>query len=204
MKLLEDMNDNNQSFKDMIVDIAKRFFGLDLDEQKAAEIVDKFSLSDVLSLDKAYSENDKFKIANILDQHMQLEYYIPGRGNLSSTASQRPANRTKSFHDMQQCNNRKEQPLYSKPPFIGNNNNARTNGFPNNNVTPPIGNNNNPASNLSGQNLSPNQNQQQPTFNIKLDKSDIDGVEPSHIDLQRKEKVPSYITQLKKLAGTSK
>lgn len=188
MKLFEDMEDQSSSLKEMVVDIVKKYFGLDLDEEKAQEMVQKFALGDILALDKAYTMNDKFKISGILDKYIQLEYYSPGRGNLASAASQRPVDRTKSFTTMGKGNKKLDTPVFSQPHMTGQQQNI-PNTQPQSNV-----NVNNPT-NID------NTDQEEPVFNINIDKDDLTDLSPS-FDLEQKKDAPtSYLDKLKYNAG---
>ena len=188
MKLFEDMEDQSSSLKEMVVDIVKKYFGLDLDEEKAQEMVQKFALGDILALDKAYTMNDKFKISGILDKYIQLEYYSPGRGNLASAASQRPVDRTTSFTTMGKGNKKLDTPVFSQPHMTGQQQNI-PNTQPQSNV-----NVNNPT-NID------NTDQEEPVFNINIDKDDLTDLSPS-LDLEQKKDAPtSYLDKLKYNAG---
>ena len=188
MKLFEDMEDQSSSLKEMVVEIVKKYFGLDLDEEKAQEMVQKFALGDILALDKAYTMNDKFKISGILDKYIQLEYYSPGRGNLASAASQRPVDRTKSFTTMGKGNKKLDTPVFSQPHMTGQQQNI-PNTQPQSNV-----NVNNPT-NID------NTDQEEPVFNINIDKDDLTDLSPS-FDLEQKKDAPtSYLDKLKYNAG---
>jgi hypothetical protein len=90
MKFFEDMREHGGSIHDALQQMVKNMFREELDDNQIDEIIDKLSLSDILSLDTAYSANDKEAVQNILGPLPQLEYNMGGGRQASSQASTRP------------------------------------------------------------------------------------------------------------------
>lgn len=88
MKLLEDMEDLGGSVHAAIHKMISDMFREDLDDEVIEEIVNNLGLSDLLALDRAYTEGDKETVRNIIGPLPQLEYSM-GR-QATSQASNRP------------------------------------------------------------------------------------------------------------------
>lgn len=88
MKLLESIKELGDSVHDAIHAMIVELFNEDLDEEAVAEIVDGLGLTDLLALDRAYTEGDKEAIRGIIGPLPQLEYSM-GR-QATSQASNRP------------------------------------------------------------------------------------------------------------------
>lgn len=71
--------------------LLKTYFGLDYSENEVKSAMDNMGISDVVSLDIAFEKKDIDTIKNIFTKNVQLEYAIPGRTNLSSSAQNRPS-----------------------------------------------------------------------------------------------------------------
>ena len=89
MKLTEDMEELGGTIHDAIQKMVNVMFREELDDDQITEIVRSLSLSDVLSLDAAYTKNDKAAVQQILGPLPQLEYNMGG-GGATSSASARP------------------------------------------------------------------------------------------------------------------
>ena len=93
MKLLESIEETGGSIQDAITTMVADMFQVELDEAQVLEIVSNISLSDLLALDKAYTDGDHDTAQNILGPLPQLEYSMGG-GSSSSAASNRPNPKT--------------------------------------------------------------------------------------------------------------
>lgn len=71
-------------------DMLKRYFNIDYSENDVNNSISNMGISDIVSMDIAIEKNDIETIKDILTRNIQLEYAIPGRTNLSSTAQNRP------------------------------------------------------------------------------------------------------------------
>lgn len=89
MKLFEEMEGG--SIKDAIQKMVNDMFREELDDDQIEEIVNSLSLSDLLALDKAYSDGDKEAVSRILGPLPQLEYSMGVGRQPTSQASNRPA-----------------------------------------------------------------------------------------------------------------
>jgi|SRR6056297_143904 len=88
MKLLEDIKDLGDDVHAAIHAMIVEMFREDLDEDVIDEIVSNLGLSDLLALDRAYTEGDQEAVRKIIGPLPQLEYSM-GR-QASSMASNRP------------------------------------------------------------------------------------------------------------------
>ncbi len=68
----------------------KTYFNLDYSENNIKNAISNMGISDIVMLDVAIEKNDLETIKNIFTKNVQLEYAIPGRTNLASTAQNRP------------------------------------------------------------------------------------------------------------------
>lgn len=89
MKLFEEMEGG--SIKDAIQKMVNDMFREELDDDQIEEIVNDLSLSDLLALDKAYTDGDKETVSRILGPLPQLEYSMGVNRQPTSAASNRPA-----------------------------------------------------------------------------------------------------------------
>lgn len=89
MKLLESIEELEGSIDAAIQRMVAEIFGEDLDDDAIEEIVNNLSLSDLLELDRAYTEQDHEAIRDIIGPLPTMEYSM-GR-QATSQASNRPA-----------------------------------------------------------------------------------------------------------------
>jgi len=91
MRLLEGLEEYGHEMHRALQAMLKELFNVDVTEDEARKMTDKLSLSDVLRLDTAIENHNEESIADILGTDlMQMEYSLPGRAGLQSTASTRP------------------------------------------------------------------------------------------------------------------
>jgi hypothetical protein len=88
MKLLEDIKELGDDIHAAIHAMIAEMFREDLDEDVIDEIVNNLGLTDLLALDRAYTEGDQEAVRKIIGPLPQLEYSM-GR-QASSMASNRP------------------------------------------------------------------------------------------------------------------
>jgi len=92
MKLFEDIDELGGSIHDAIQKIVNDLFREELDDDEIDEIVNDLSLSDMLNLDRAYTEKDREAIRDILGPLPQLDEYSMGQGRkATSSAAERPS-----------------------------------------------------------------------------------------------------------------
>jgi hypothetical protein len=97
MKLLEDMQDMGGSIHAAIQKMINDMFHEELDDDVIDDIVSNLSLSDLLALDKAYTNGDKETVRDVIGPLPQLEYSMgvsrpqPTFTKPTSAASARPA-----------------------------------------------------------------------------------------------------------------
>jgi hypothetical protein len=90
MKLLENMKELGGTIHDAIQQMVNELFREELDDDEISEIVNKLSLSDILSLDAAYTAGNKEQVQDILGPISRIEEYNMGGGGAVSSASTRP------------------------------------------------------------------------------------------------------------------
>lgn len=90
MKIFEDMKEMGRTINDVIQKMINDVFNEELDDDQVKEIVSKLSLSDILSLDNAYTAGDNEAIQDILGPLPTMEYSMGGNHPTASAASSRP------------------------------------------------------------------------------------------------------------------
>lgn len=94
MKLFEDMAEMGATINEIVQKIINDVYREELDDDQINEIVQGLSLSDMLELDRAYTDNDQEAIRSIIGPLPQMEYSMGSGRQATSAASSRPAPRT--------------------------------------------------------------------------------------------------------------
>lgn len=69
----------------------KSYFNIDYSDNEIKNAINNMGISDIVSLDIAMENKDIEAIKDIFTKSIQLEYAIPGRTNLPSSAQNRPS-----------------------------------------------------------------------------------------------------------------
>lgn len=88
MKKPTKKNSSNSASK--FANILKKYLNLDYSETEIKNSINNMGISDIVMLDVAIENNDINTIKDVFTKNVQLEYTIPGRTNLTSTAQNRP------------------------------------------------------------------------------------------------------------------
>ena len=99
MKLFEKVKSENTDIPSAISSLLKTQFSIDISSEQIKKAVENMSLSDMLEIDTAITNNDLDELKELLDgENVQLEYEMPNRTNLQSSASNnpKPASKTTS------------------------------------------------------------------------------------------------------------
>ena len=104
MKLFEDLPGKG-TIQDAIKNMVNKLFNVELDDDKVDKMSHNISLSDLLALDTAYSNDDVKSVQDILGPLPQLEYNMGASNQTTSAASSRPTPARRNATNVQQPNN---------------------------------------------------------------------------------------------------
>ena len=94
MKLFEKISTEGISISQAIKDMVQDMFNQEIDDETAAGMAEKLSLSDIIALDSSYTNWQKDEVLDIIGPIPQMEYNMGPGSQATSSASSRPAART--------------------------------------------------------------------------------------------------------------
>ena len=94
MKLFEKISTEGISISQAIKDMVQDMFNQEIDDETAADMAEKLSLSDIIALDSSYTNWQKDEVLDIIGPIPQMEYNMGPGSQATSAASSRPAART--------------------------------------------------------------------------------------------------------------
>jgi len=90
MKLFEKIKEDGSTISVSMSKLLDGYFGIQISPEEIKERMSDMSLSDVIEIDNAISNKNIDRIEELLRGEIQLEYKMPGRGELTSDASNTP------------------------------------------------------------------------------------------------------------------